>query len=146
MTKSSGTHDAANFDPSTSMARLVEASLLFPSPPSSSTDLQSNSHFRFQNFQNCCTCSWPKESTAWALARCCATSLARDSKTGPTFHKSPSLLLEPQPSNKIDNLSFCQKMIDLFHIQLLDLPLLEVFQTDLTILVLFLLTTVENVL
>ena len=41
MTKSSGTHDAANFDPSTSIARLVEASLLFPSPPSSSTDLQS---------------------------------------------------------------------------------------------------------
>ena len=37
-------------------------------------------------------------------------------------------------------------MIDLFHIQLLDLPLLEVFQTDFTILVLFLLTTVENVL
>ena len=145
MTKSGWTQDAANFDPSTSTARLVEASLLVPSP-SSSTDLQSID-MRFRLF-GCIgsTCSWPKESTAWALARCCATSLARDSKTGPTYHKSPSLLLEPQPSNKIDNLSFCQKMIDLFHIQLLDLPLLEVFQTDFTILVLFLFTTVENVL
>ena len=137
MTKSSRTQDAANFDPSTSTARLVEASLLVPSP-SSSTDLQSMD-MRFRLF-GCIssTCSWPKGSTAWVLAQCFATWLARDSKTGPMFHTSASLLLEPQPSNKIVKPSPCCLrgvfMTNLFHIQLLDLPLFEVFQTDFPVL------------
>ena len=109
MTKSLWTQEAANFDPSTSTARLVEASLLVPSP-SSSTDLKSIDMRSCWFWSFFPTCSWPTRSTAWVLAQCCATSLARDSTTGPMYHTSPSLLLELQPSDKIVNLSLNQKL------------------------------------